>query len=390
MDMQPADPSTIQVLTVWNPFVLDDTIHEHVEALRAPGCDHSWWGRIYSGSFVGTDDLKLVESKWPWFSVIEEELRHRELVLYVTSFESLHAVRVDGCHVGPLPEAERALAPGYYFTLPRRIPLWFRVRDIRALAWRSLHVSEQLQQMSEIGFKPQARAFVPTGWSFDPYAAKPNLWPVPVGAPGVATVFPGTEKHFRAPGTAHPQSVEQAQARIWDECPHLKADLAPSSISALATARLLLENPAHGTDPLDPACILIAIARTVEFELCGRLIGGIRQRLERVEHPRTIGDFLETEGWPASSRPLVPPTIGQSPYILPALQRWMTSRGGPSLEVAARPFLEWVSGFARLRNQASHGDVVPADLVSRVWEEVVAPEGRLHAILRARAEVERW
>jgi hypothetical protein len=97
------DPVEIALLTVWNPFRKSDTIEAHVEKLR--GRRWTWWGRVYEGGKPPESFFDPARGAWSWFESLAHEAKVRTLVLYVTSFDSLHALHVDRIVRG-LPSAE--------------------------------------------------------------------------------------------------------------------------------------------------------------------------------------------------------------------------------------------------------------------------------------------
>lgn len=390
MDEARVDPGKVQLLTVWNPYVFDETIEQHVEALRAAPAQRkwSWWGRIYAGRHR-CDDPALIEEKWPWARAMAEQLEKREAVLYVTSFESLHAVRIDAIHFGNLPDTERAVAPLYYFREPRCVPLWFRIRDIRALAWRSHQVAEMLRELMELTYEQNAFAF--TGWRLDPYAAVAHTWPVPVVAPDVEATLLGRSDWHTDDTTAHPQSILQARKWLERKHPVLMRQLSPATTTALATARLLLDDPRHKEDPLDLGAVLLAIARAMEHELCTRLVGELVQRLEQVESPRQLRDIIKTRDWPGAGVRYQSPTIGAAPHVLNAFGSWLRGRNGPDLPAVRPDFQRWLTQFARTRNDAAHGrSTQRVEDVRTCWDEVVGARGRLLEVTRSRSLIEDW
>src|SRR5690606_16863860 len=131
-----------QLLSVWNPYFEPETIQVHVEILRQ--YRKVWWARLYRGERM---DRAACRDKYARLAQLWDDARAegRCVVLFVTNFVALHALLVDEILFGPeLPPEEIAYAPAHYFQEPDdpKGPwpvLWFRVRDVRALAYDQVH-----------------------------------------------------------------------------------------------------------------------------------------------------------------------------------------------------------------------------------------------------------
>ena len=129
-----------QLLTVWNPYFEPTTIQVHVDILRKQRhLQHRrvWWGRLYRGD---QQHFTEAEARKKWWEVANfvDKVRHegRELVLYATNFQTLHALRVGRVVFGAdLPEAELPYVPEYYAHTGCISGIWFEVLDVRALSF---------------------------------------------------------------------------------------------------------------------------------------------------------------------------------------------------------------------------------------------------------------
>jgi len=360
------DESRLALLAVWNPVVKPETIAAHVESLRLAPEDRkwTWWGRLYVGK-------RAIQEVLP--TVTHERLsREVERVLYVTNFSSLHALRIDRIHLGPLPEVELRQAPPYYGESEHAIPLWFRVRDIRVVHWQQEPTLTALAEMAEVELRDGA--FIRSSFGrVDPYAAHRWDWPVLVDARPVGELFPPAVSYWRAPETVAPQPIQASIRRLRDRHPGLWSQLDPGSQLALASADSVHQLAQQQTR-FDIASAAIGYTRALEIELCRRLL------LEAALPPlrAAFGDdgleqllFRGKEARRWWKEHLHPPTLGESVFALRSLREASLEAGWSALvALSERDQLDRLRIAARLRNDAAHGQNVSARDVVRLFDEL--------------------
>ena len=107
------------------------TIRDHVEHLRKRG--YVWWGRFYTGPT--RFDAAAARARWPHVAQLaaERALAKEPSLLFVTDHHALHVFDVTRILFGDDPgEGARDEAMPNY--ADKSVPLWFRVRDSRALS----------------------------------------------------------------------------------------------------------------------------------------------------------------------------------------------------------------------------------------------------------------
>lgn len=348
------------LLGVWNPRLGPDTIAVHVEALKASPPDRkwTWWGRIYAGD---RPDEELL-GRWRWL----EPLRARkEFVLYVTSFDALHALRVD--QVSTEPPAD---APAAYYAQASRVPLWFRVRDIRALHWTSRAVAESLADFAPVGDD----GLVDRSMPFDPYAAKARYWPIAVEPldrtrPDEFEDAPAYDCHLEE-DVAYSNGVREAAAFFEDEDRALWARLPPTVQNALATARALrCEKRLSGSDE---SASVTMIARALE-QLGVAFVQQARPAAVARASAKELSELHKEGGWRGGQ---TDPTFGQLPHTIGKLCSILRTHHG--LELGLGGVCELLERYTVARNGAVHrGVIVPgldvATFEQEVWAKAASP-----------------
>ncbi len=358
------------LLGVWNPRLGPDTIAVHVESLKAAPADRkwTWWGRIYAGQ---KPDAKLHEL-WPWIGPMTQR---KEFVLYVTSFDALHALRIDAVSTTPPPEG-----PPASYALAARVPLWFRVRDIRAQQWTSRAVAEALEDFAPIGGDGRVDRTQP----FDPYAATPRYWPIAVEPidrqrRDEFEDAAGFDCHLEE-DVAYPNGVREAAEELAGEAPSLWARLAPTVQHSLATARALrCERRLSGSDR---SASVVMISRALE-QLGVAFVRAAWTAVDGRAPAAELNDLFQETGWRKSTED---PTFGQLPRAVGKLCGIAERHLGLRLEL--EPLCRLLEAYAPVRNDAVHGRVTAgldvAAFEASVWSTAAAAVLKATATLAAR------
>lgn len=355
-----------ELLTVWNPYFEPHTIQVHVEILRrqwgAPS-RRVWWGRLFNGSEA--IDEATARRKWKRVARLADEAAAagRELVLYATNFQVLHALRVARVIFGPeLPPGEEAFVPAYYRRHAAKPAIWFEVRDIRALSFDSIETMRFFLQ------SPNAE-----GFAYDPWASFWHWYPVEFAGPGVGEIFDrsrlgsGAELFADLPETIYPPEVQHARRELAQLLGPPWERLEEKSRVFLATSWLVYGKH-HRTPGFDLSAALSGVARAVETEICE----GIFDPLHALASAR-LG--AEEATWRVFGEARGAATLGVVARRLPELTTLASELGLHALERLARDraFRRWFDRFVSLRNRASHvGELKPAT-VRALFDSVVAP-----------------
>lgn len=377
------DETRLGLLAVWNPVVKPETIAAHVERLdRSPeGRKWTWWGRLYVGK-------RPIQEVLP--TVTHERLsRDAERVLYVTNFSSLHALRIDRIHLGPLNDVELRQAPPYYGESEHAIPLWFRVRDIRVIHWQQEPTLTALAEMAEVELRDGS--FVRSSFGrVDPYAAHRWDWPVLVDARPVTELFPPGVKYWPSPETVAPQLIQDSSRRLRERHPDLWSELDAGSRLALASADSV-HQLAQGQTRFDIASAAIGYTRALEIELCRRLLleaalPPLRAALGEEGLEQCLFRGRDARRW-WRDRPH-PPTLGESVFALHHLREPSQEAGWSAMvALSEKHQLERLRAAARLRNEAAHGQNVAARDVNRLFEELWGEQPLFATIQQALLEL---
>lgn len=261
------------LLQVWNPLRRPATIQEHVQILKrwksTKDQRYVWWGKLIGGGRPAPVDAAEARARWPDVQAVASRStdKGRELVLLVTDFVSLHALRVSEVRLGGACP-EEAHAPRYLWEA--RAGVWFKVHDIRALRHHQLDTLAYLEEHVRCGPEGGLRAF-------DAYASSGHTYPIEVLAPGVEETF-GGETWFAKPGVVMPVHVEAAMRDAQEALPGLWKRLEPDTQHFLASAlvvRYALERSEGRATERDHSPVLTCIARAFEWEW-QRLLGMLK------------------------------------------------------------------------------------------------------------------
>ena len=359
-----------QLLSVWNPYFEPETIQVHVDLLRQHG--KVWWARLYRGSRL---DEAQARAKYAKVAALWEEARAegREVILFVTNYVMLHALRVDEILFGPeLAPEEVAFAPAHYFQEPEdeKGPwpaIWFRVRDVRALAFNQV---ETLRYFFE-------RVVDAAQFGYDPFASFKWNYPVVAKGPPAETLFDPSALSGRArifadlPDTLFPPDVRNARKQLEGKLGSLWGELEDRSQIFLASGWVVFSQYRRHRD-FDLSSALTGLARAVETELCSQIVRPVT---------RALG--LES-------------IFGKGPITLGSAAKYLEdiARKGDvfALRVLAenRAWREWLDRFVDLRHDAAHAKPVRRARVIKAWEEVVDPPSQLAPLLAAKRELKEF
>jgi hypothetical protein len=344
------------VLAVWNPEMQPETIEVHVERLRRGPAAHVWWGRIYRGDPSRKSKARV--SLGPLEELDVDAVAGR-LVLFVTDFTSLHALRID--RVQEAPAAGDEGLPAYLrdHTLLHA----FRATDLRAVSHDRLTTLGWLRENLGLRRLGENAGLDPQKYRVDPYASLSWAWPVEVEGPELERVFPLAgppvgSRWVDLPETLHPprlaaalQRLERAHGEVWRG---LEAD----SRMFLATAEVVRQETREAG--FDPSPCLVGIARALERELRDEVWLPLL-RAGRAGHPGApdlcgAHAVLDRD---LGADPAKTLTLGAMPIVGQRLAAWLAEHDG--LSALAAPVLrDWLGAFAQQRNHASHGRLIDA------------------------------
>jgi hypothetical protein len=379
-----------QFLSVWNPYYEPQTIAEHVSILRA-GKRHVWWGRIKEGQRLSAAEARR---KWSAVARIAEEAlaARRTPTLFVTDFQSLHALRVEEVRFGEeLPPGEEELAPSYYRVQRKHVPLWFRVADVKAISHDRLttlrYFAEELGHVAAEGADPATCGV----YHYDPFASCTHVYPIVVPGPPTEAIFgPGPRTirgrrvalHADLPETLFPPEIGEA----YDQLEGLLGGatwnvLEEKSKSFLATAWVIHRRHARATG-FDHAVIVTGLARALEAELWEGIADRLALLAEREHLRTTVAERARPDRRTLGSaaRHLLPDLVPLARELrLPAMERWAGNRDWGS----------WLGRFVEVRNRSSHAGEVAVRAFRRHWEQLLPARGdsRLAALAVAKREV---
>lgn len=362
------DPKVPQLLSVWNPYFEPETIQVHVELLRQHG--KVWWARLYRGKEL---DEAAAREKYAQVAALWEPGRRGEGVLYVTNYVMLHALRVDGVVFGrQLPPEEIPYAPSHYFQDPEdeKGPwpaLWFRVRDVRALAFNQV---ETLRYFFD-------RVIDAAEFGYDPFASFKWNYPALVQGPPVERIFDerlleGRGRMFAdLPETLFPPDVQNARRQLEAKLGEHWGQLEDRSRIFLASAWVVYAQYRRHKD-FDLSSALTGAARAVETELCSQIV-------KRVVRALRLESLFGAQ----------PITLGSSAKFLDELAARAKERDVNALHVLAQnaSWREWLERFVDLRNDAAHAQQVRRARVIRAWEELVGEGTQFAPLLAAKRQL---
>lgn len=366
-----------QLLTVWNPYYEPHTIQVHADILRRQQQDHRvWWARLYMGT--RQFDAAAARERYRHVAEVADEAKRerRPIVLYTTNYQVLHALLVDEVVFGAaLPEGERQFIPAYYQReLPQPV-LWFRVRDIRALAFNQLDTLRYFLEGGEIASGKSG---------YDPYAAFHHDYPIVVQAPPAEQVFDRSllrkERLFvDRSETVFPPEVELARKELRKKMGRVWAKLEDKSKAFLATSWLIFDKYQNASG-FDLSAAFTGVARAVETEVCEGVMEPFVQLVRKTKGDVDLGLL-------PSSRL----TLGAVPPVLDRAESLALDLGLNQLWQLAshREWRRWFDSFVAIRNDASHAETLTRKRVKKRWDEIFADESesRLTAVVLAKQQI---
>ncbi len=208
---------TPQLLMLYNTRFHARTIRDHVEHLRKHG--YVWWGRFYNGP--KRFDATEARARWPHVAQLaaERALSGEPSLLFATDHHALHVFDVTRILFGDDPgEGARAAALPHY--ADKSVPLWFRVRDSRALSYDHSSTNDWLngQFGSTVGGATRASG-EPFSYPYDPTGAVLNQFPIVLEGPAHGELFDarglraggkGLKRWADAPDAMSPRPVQRA------------------------------------------------------------------------------------------------------------------------------------------------------------------------------------
>ena len=372
-----------QLLSVWNPFYEPHTVQVHGEILRRN--EKVWWGRLYRGP---TDRFtaEAARDKWSEVATLADQAagEGRELVMYVTNYEVLHALRISRVIFGSeLPDEERPFVPPYYKKADIPVGMWFEVRDLRALAWNQLDTMRFCLETGRIGNE----------YGYDPYASFLHKYPLVLdGAPVEETFDPAhlRGRHNRfvdLPESLYPPAVDEASRELATRLDGVGERLEQKSQAFLASAWLIYHRLGHASG-FDLSAALVGVSRAVETEVSEGIFGPLIQCGGSVwgdadlAHERILGTGDR-------ARRL---TLGMADRRLTPLIPVAEELGLQGLRYLARhrEWRSWFSRFVSQRNGAAHVEQLPMQRVRRSLEDIFDGEAtQLRPLVPAKLELER-
>lgn len=377
-----------QLLSVWNPYTEPQTIAEHVSILRTTH-RHVWWGRIKEGARLTAEQAR--RDKWPRVARLAALAAGRTPTLFVTDYQSLHALKVEEVRFGDeLPPGEEALAPGYYRVQRKHVPLWFRVSDVRAISHDRLttlrYFAEELGPVAALGADPASHG----GFHYDPFASCTHVYPIVVPGPPTDAIFDPARLvvrgrpvllHAHLPETLFPPEIGEAYAELEGRLGRETwLRLEEKSRSFLATAWVIHGRHARATG-FDHAVIVTGLARALEAEIWE----GIVDRLHRLAEREGVAAGLEAIARPEHR------TLGSASFhLLPSLAPAAGALGLPEVECWARDrdWTAWLGRFVEVRNRSSHAGEVSVAAFRKHWEQLLPEAGRSRLVPLAAAKRE--
>lgn len=373
--------SVDQLLTVWNPYFEPTTIQLHVEILRAQRGQarrRVWWGRLYRGAQQHFTEAEA-RKKWWEVAAFVDRVRDegRELVLYATNFQTLHAMRVGRVIFGSdLPEEEAPYVPAYYAGTGCISGMYFEVLDVRALAFNQMDTLHFC--LDKIGDE----------YGFDPFAAIWRWYPIVLPGAPVEQLFSPDVLRDRAPlfadldETVYPPEIEQTRKKLGAKFPHLWPGLEEKSRAFLASSWLVWERMGQ-TSGFDLSAAIVGVSRAVETEICE----GIFVPLERIGAAAWGAAEARRRIHGADSNGRL--TLGYAARRLLELEPAARELELPAFRdlVRNRSWHRWLERFVRLRNQGAHGEELNVGTAKTRYREIFSDESPLLDVLPPKAEL---
>lgn len=371
-----------QLLTVWNPYYQPETIQVHADILRRQPQDRRvWWARLYKRSQpFGEAEAR---ERFPKVVEVADEARRqgRDLVLYATNYQTLHALRVERVVFGDeLAPAENAFVPAYYRREGLHPALWFLVRDIRALAFNQV---ETLRYFLESGDLASGVS------GYDPYAAFKHDYPIPVEGPPVEELFDPARLRGKVrcfadlPETIFAPEIAEARRDLAGLLGATWERLEEKSQAFLATSWVVYGQH-QNTPGFDLSAAFSGVARAVETEICEGVVEPFVQ-VARAEMASEAWDALfDDRRGGKITLGSVPPILKNTAEIATRLRLNLVWRlhGDPS-------WRQWLRDFVDIRNDAFHVKQLRKDRVRVRLTEILAPRGetRLEPVVAAKDQV---
>ncbi len=378
-DLSELDP-TVQLLQLWNPRTAPHTIKLHVDQLLASPAREVWFGRIYTGPRNEFTSEEAARRKWPQVARVAGDMKSpgRELLLLATDFESLHAMRVDAVEFGDTDERRcRDSVPDYVKYTEAAVPLWFRVRDIRALRQVQAQTLDWLHE--NVWVQRDDGEFLR---GFDPYRSGKTNYPLAIRTLAMDRIFgtDGGSQGFYAsdPETAFPPDRRHAREELEGRMPTIWQRLEDRSKSELASARLQQRRLGayKGSEEVEPHTVLYHLALVVEIE-CAAV------------HELMSECFPEAPVWKDEKPPI---TLGTYQRSFIGLKLFICKELFPRTHelVSSEAWLTWLNGFVNLRNNAIHPErplVTPDDLKEQTGSLIGQDTGKLALLCSAKMEL---
>lgn len=383
---EPARP--VQLLQAWNPLTEPLTVKVHVDALlRCKNDRRAWFGRIYAGRKGDALTPGGARANWPLVAEVADDMERtgRELLLLVTNFQSLHALRVDRVAFGADGAREDpGHVPAYY--RDARVAIWFRVRDVKPLSHEQMATLTWLEDNARVE-PAQAPGAFPFG--FDPYRSFHYRYPVAVRSLPVGDVFdyrrldtaPGQPGLFAAqPGTVFPPNLDVAREALRTEMDPPWSLLEEPSRLYLASSTLVEALQQEGGSArygMEPSAALMLLSKAVETE-CRAVLQALQSVTRGAPPWRTTGHLATL-------------TLGD---VAPLFRDLLPSLPAPRLPATAGllrngEWMEWLGEFARARNRAAHAEPLSAAEFRRHRDLLlVKNRSRLSPLCHAKREMQ--
>lgn len=370
-----------QLLTVWNPYFEPTTIQVHVDILRKQRhLPHRrvWWGRLYRGD---QQHFTEAEARKKWYEVANfvDRVRgeKRELVLYATNFQTLHALRVGRVVFGSdLPADEQPFVPEYYARTGCISGLWFEVLDVRALAFNQLDTLRFC--LDHIGNE----------WGYDPFAAIWRWYPIVLPGAPVEQLFSREILRDRAPlfadlpETIYPPEVEHARKQLEGKVPQLWAGLEEKSRVFLASSWLVWERMGHASG-FDLSAAIVGVSRALETEVCEGIFAPLHRVAESAWGSAQARERIHGSGLAGRL------TLGYAARRLRELGPAAAELGLAELDrlTRNRRWLARLDRFVALRNQGAHGEELRVGQARARYREIFSDDSPLLALLPPKSEL---
>jgi len=374
------------LLTVWNPELKPDTIKAHVDILRDG--DHVWWARIYKGKSAHPNTA--VDDYAPYRKLANQDA----LLVFVTDFRSLHALRVGDIRTCPhLDPDEEPFTPEY--SRGEKALAWFKVTDIRAISHDPLEALDWMKRRIFPTHVGGEKTLAGT-WGYDPYASLSYFYPIVVKGPAAQHVFEPREIPEGYRRFAEHDSVFAAP--LVERAFHaLAASLGAGTWTALADDTKFFLASTHivhgqlGSEFLDVGPRMTGLARAVERELRDEILLPLYHLRCDLPEPDKLENVFQGRKKGTQFRPR-DAALGGIPIYLGKLHAWARARGAHHLSnLGQRPWIDWLDRFADVRNSIVHAHHIDRKALRQTYDvfhdDLLGDPSRFHDIVRAKAEV---